>query len=234
MNWRIGFAAVAVVAILCAVVAWRSSRMVFVVGFTFEGFSFVVSEGATAALGGPLTASETQAIKRTSRDELTRAFASLNLRITDRPDAFWTVRVRQSFERRRWQKLPIAGETFVMGPLGARSTVNFSEVLMAAIAHAPPDTTRQILVDGIGRGIGRTAAHELAHAILGVYGPMDNRTDARSYEYFTHNRPEHYYAALHWSRAWPMLVERVGVAAPDGYSFASTERTNVNGAVTGP
>lgn len=234
MNWRIGFAAVAVVAILCAVVAWRSSRMVFVVGFTFEDFPFVVSEGATAALGGPLTASETQAIKRTSRDELTRAFAGLNLTITDSPDAFWTVRVRQSFERRRWQRLPIAGETLVMGPLGARSTVNFSEVLMAAIAHAPPDATRQILVDGIGRGIGRTAAHELAHAILGVYGPMDNRTEARSYEYFTHNRPEHYYGALHWSRAWPMLVERVGVAAPDGYSFASTERTNVNGAVTGP
>jgi hypothetical protein len=234
MNWRIGFAAATVVAILCVVVAWRSSRTVFVVGFVFEDFPFVVSEGTTAALGGPLTAFETQAIKRTSRDELTRAFAGLNVTITDSPNAFWTVRVRESFERRRWQKLPIAGETFLMGPLGGRSTVNFTEVLRAAIAHAPPEATRQLLVDGIGRGIGRTAVHEVAHAILGVYGPMDNRTDAQSYEYFTHNRPSHYYGELHWARAWPMLVDRVGVAGPDGYSFASAARTNVKGAVTGP
>jgi hypothetical protein len=81
---------------------------------------------------------------------------------------------------------------------------------MAAIAHAPPGTTRPILVDGIGRGIGRTAVHELAHAMLGVSGAMDNRSDAWSYEYFTHNRPSQFYGELHWAHAWPVLVERVG------------------------
>jgi hypothetical protein len=210
MNWRIGFAATALVAILCAVVAWRASHTVFVVGFWFEDFPFVVSAGASAALDGPLTASEIDAIKRMARDELTGAYAGLKLTFTDSPRAFWTVRVRQSFERRRWQRLPIAGETFAMGLLGGRSAVNFNEVTMAAIAHAPPGATRQVLVEGIGRGIGRTAAHELAHAILGVHGPMDNRTDALSYEYFTHNRPSQFYGELHWARAWPALVERVG------------------------
>jgi hypothetical protein len=210
MNWRIGFAATALVAILCAVVAWRASHTVFVVGFWFEDFPFIVSDGATAALRGPLTASEIDAIKRMARDELTGAYAGLKLTFTDSPRAFWTVRVRESFERRRWQRLPIAGETFAMGLLGGRSAVNFSEVTMAAIAHAPPGATRQILVEGIGRGIGRTAAHELAHAILGVHGPMDNRTDALSYEYFTHNRASQFYGELHWARAWPVLVERVG------------------------
>jgi hypothetical protein len=210
MNWRIGIAAAVIVAILCAAVAWRTSRTVFVVGFWFEEFPFVVSDGATKALGGPLTEQESAAIKRVSRDELTSAFAGLKIQLTESPRAFWTVRVRESFERRHFQKLPVAGETFPMGPLGGRSAVNFTEVLMAAIAHAPPGATRQILVDGIGRGIGRTAAHELAHAILGVSGPMDNQTDAHSYEYFTHNRPSQYYGELHWSRAWPVLVERVG------------------------
>jgi hypothetical protein len=94
MNWRIGVAATAVVAILCAAVAWRSSHTVFVVGFVFDDFPFVMSEGVAADFGGPLTSSETQAIKRTSRDELTRAFAGLNLTITDNPSAFWTIRVR--------------------------------------------------------------------------------------------------------------------------------------------
>jgi hypothetical protein len=210
MNWRIGFAATALVAILCAVIAWRASHTVFVVGFWFEDFPFIVSESATAVLGGPLTTPEIDTIKRLSRGELTGAYAGLKLTFTDSPSAFWTVRVRGSFERRRWQRLPIAGETFAMGLLGGRSAVNFTEVAMAAIAHAPPGATRQILIEGIGRGIGRTAAHELAHAILGVHGPMDNRTDALSYEYFTHNRPSQFYGQLHWARAWPVLVERVG------------------------
>jgi hypothetical protein len=210
MNWRIGFAATLIVTILCVVVAWRASRTVFDVGFWFEDFPFVVSEGATAVIGGPLTGPEIEAIKRISHDELARAYAGLNVRFIDSPRAFWTGRVRGSFERKRFQRLPIAGETFLMGPLGGRSSVNFAEVVMAAIAHAPPGTTRQILVEGIGRGIGRTAAHELAHAILGVSGPMDNRTDALSYEYFTHSRPSQFYGELHWAQAWPVLVERVG------------------------
>jgi hypothetical protein len=210
MNWRIGFAAVALVAILCAIVAWNASRTVFVVGFWFDDFPFEVSEGVTTLLGGPLTASEIDTIKRTSYEELTRAFSGLRVTFTDSRQAFWTVRVRQSFETRRAQKLPTAGETLHMGPLGGRSAVNFTEVVMAAIAHAPAGATRETLLNGIGRGIGRTAAHELAHAILGAAGPMDNRTDAHSYEYFTHNRPSQYYGQLHWARAWPVLLERVG------------------------
>lgn len=220
MNWRIGIAGAVIVAILCVALAWRISRTVSVVGFWFEEFPFV-GEGATAVLGGPLTTPEIDTVKRTARDELTRAYAGLKLKFYDSPQAFWTVRVRGSFQPKRGQKLPIAGETFLMGPLGGRSAVNFSEVVMAAIAHAPPATTRQILVEGIGRGIGRTAAHELAHAILGMSGAMDNRTDALSYEYFTHNRPSHYYGELHWSQAWPVLVERVGT---EGAEFTRAPR----------
>jgi hypothetical protein len=83
---------------------------------------------------------------------------------------------------------------------------------MAAIAHAPPGATRQALVEGVGRGIGRVAVHELAHAILGRGGSMDNQTDAQSYEYFTHNRPAQFYGELHWAGAWPVLIERLGRA----------------------
>jgi hypothetical protein len=61
MNWRSGIAAAVIVAILCAAVAWRTSRTVFVVGFWFEEFPFVVSDGATKALGGPLTEQESAA-----------------------------------------------------------------------------------------------------------------------------------------------------------------------------
>jgi hypothetical protein len=212
MTWRTGIAAAGVVAILCAALACRAPRKASDVGFWYDEFPFTFSEAVTAALGGPLTTADIDAIKRISRDELTRAFSGLEVTFTDGRDALWTIRVQLALERRRGQKLPNAGETFAMGPLGSRSVVDFTEVLMAAIAHAPPGVLREALIDGIGRGIGRVAAHELAHAILGSGGSMDNRTDERSYEYFTHNRPSQFYGELHWGGAWPLLLERLGRA----------------------
>ena len=208
MNWRIGFAAAATVGILC-VVLFRGPRSGVDVGFWYEEFPFTFSAPVTAALGGPLTPSETDAITQISRDELTRAFSGLKVAFTDNRHARLTVIVQLSIQRRKGQRLPNAGETFAMGPLGARSVIDFTEVLMAAMAHAPAGTTRQQLVAGIGRGVGRVAVHELAHGILGA-GAMDNQTDDHSYEYFTHNRPSQFYGELHWTRAWPVLVERVG------------------------
>jgi hypothetical protein len=209
MNWRIGIAAVAVVAVLGAVMGWRARQAVFVVGFWYEDFPLTFSDSVNAALGGPLTEDDAHNIKRRSVEELKHAFGGLKVRFIDTGDAFWTVRVRRSFERRRMQLLPSAGQTLSLGRLGGRSEVNFTEVMLAAIAHAPPGATRQTLIDGIGRGVGRTAVHELTHAILGATA-MDNRTDEHSYEFFTHNRPAWFYGPLHWANAWPVLVERVG------------------------
>ena len=214
MAWRTGIAAAGVAAILCAALTFRASRNVSEAGFWYDDFPFTFSESVIAALGGPMTGAEIETIKRVSRDELTRAFSGLEIRITDSRQAFWTIRVEQSLVRRRGQRLPNAGETFAMGLMGGRSVVDFTEVVMAAIAHAPPGVLRQTRIDGIARGIGRVAVHELAHAILGSGGSMDNRTDAQSYEYFTHNRPAQYYGELHWAGAWPLLVERVGLRTP--------------------
>lgn len=211
MNWRIGFAAVGLVAILCAAAFRNASSAGIYAGFWFDTFPFTFSPAVTAALGGPLDAPDVDAIKQISRDELTRAFSGLNVIVSDNPDARWTVRVQVAIERRKGQRLPNAGETFAMGPLGSRSRVDFTEILMAAIAHAPAGTTREQLMTGIGRGVGRVAVHELAHGILGA-GAMDNRTDDRSYEYFSHNRPSQFFGDLHWTRAWPELIERIGVS----------------------
>jgi hypothetical protein len=208
MNWRIGLAAAVIVAVLCLAL-FRGARAGVDVGFWSEEIPFTFSVAVTEALGGPLTASEIDTIRHISRDEFTGAFSGLKVAFTDSRQERLTVVVQRSIQRRKGQRLPNAGETFAMGPFGARSVIDFTEVLMAAIAHAPAGATRQQLVTGIGRGVGRVAVHELAHGILGA-GAMDNRTDDHSYEYFTHNRPSQYYGKLHWGRAWPVLVERVG------------------------
>ena len=208
MHWRIGLAAATIVGLLC-VVLFREARAGVDVGFWYEEFPFTFSGPVTAALGGPLTSSEIEAIRQISRREFTQAFSGLKVAFTDSRHAPLTVVVQGSIPRRKGQRLPNAGETFAMGPFGARSVIDFTEVLMAAMAHAPAGTTREELVAGIGRGVGRVAVHELAHGILGA-GAMDNQTDDHSYEYFTHNRPSQFFGELHWTRAWPVLVERVG------------------------
>ena len=199
MNWRIGVAAAAIVAVLC-VVLFRGPRAGVDVGFQYEEFPFTFSAAVTAALGGPLTSSEIAVIKQISRRELTQAFSGLKVTFTDSRQTPLTIVVQRSIPRRKGQRLPNAGETFAMGPFGARSVIDFTEVLMAAMAHAPAGTTREQLVTGIGRGVGRVAVHELAHGILGA-GAMDNRTDDHSYEYFTHNRPSQFYGELYVFRS---------------------------------
>ena len=142
MNWRIGFAAVAIVALLC-VVLYRGARAAVDVGFRYEEFPFTFSASVTEALGGPLTLSEIDSIRHISRDELTRAFSGLKVAFTDSRQARLTVVVQLSIQRRKGQRLPNAGETFAMGPFGARSVIDFTEVLMAWPRwHTPPPVPR--------------------------------------------------------------------------------------------
>ena len=68
------------------------------------------------------------------------------------------------------------------------------------------------MIDGIGRGIGRAAVHELAHQALGLenLAYIDNRTDENSYEYGNADRPAQYYGDVRWTTAWPVLKEKFG------------------------
>jgi len=116
MNWRIGFAAVASVAVLCAIV-FHAARTGVDACFWYDDFPFTFSAPVTAVLGGPLTTSEIDAIKQISREELTRAFSGLKVTFTESRKARWTVGVQLALERRKGQRLPNAGETFAMGPL---------------------------------------------------------------------------------------------------------------------
>jgi hypothetical protein len=78
-----------------------------------------------------------------------------------------------------------------------------------AVHHAPSGASRGIIVEGIGRGIGRAAVHEFAHQILGPE-MRDNRTDQDTYEYFNADRASQYYGELRWTTAWPLLQDKLG------------------------
>ena len=78
--------------------------------------------------------------------------------------AFWRVEVVRTLRRRG--PLPNAGESIPRGWLGGSGAVSFDLVALKALQYAPAGATRQTIVDGIGRGIGLVAAHELAHQMI--------------------------------------------------------------------
>jgi hypothetical protein len=78
-----------------------------------------------------------------------------------------------------------------------------------AVAYAPPNADRPTIIAAIGRGIGRTAVHELTHQLLPT-SPIHDSTNMRSYEYASAARAEHYYGEMEWDLAWPLLEGRLG------------------------
>lgn len=177
-------------------------------GFWFEDFPLALSPAATREMGGPLSDHEASAIREQARAELEAAFAGLPIRITDRHDAFWRVSVGALVTGRGAGRI-VAGETWAMGRFGGYSHVSFRTVAHAALTYAPQGASRDLVVRAIGRGIGRTAAHELAHAILGPSPTMDGTGDESSYEFHSFSRPAQYYGELHWVDGRAALVDRL-------------------------
>ena len=201
----IGVIAVAATASALSGAACRISTTA-TAGFWYDEDSYALPARAAETLGGPLTGDEFAAIKRISRAELERAFAGLRLQVVDDRAAFWRVEVAHSLRPRG--PLPNAGESLSSGWLGGSGAVSFDLVALKAIQYAPPGASRQTIIDGIGRGIGRVAAHELAHQILGN-GEMHDRTDENSYEYPSPDRASQYYGELHWTTARPILEQKL-------------------------
>lgn len=173
------------------------------------GFWFEKVEFRSVALGGALTVDDLNAIERVARAELVGAYAGLPIRITDRRDATFRVRVIQQVRDRRMRGTwNVAGEAFALPGLGGHASVNFTFLASGAVAASPGSATRADVLQAIGRGIGRTAAHELAHALL-PQAPIHDSQDVRSYEYDSAARREQYFGEMHWALARPLLEKRL-------------------------
>ena len=171
-------------------------------GFWYDAGACTLTAGAARKLGGPLSDREGEAIEAVSRTEVERAFRGLRVRITADPRSFWRVEVLRSL--RTGRVLPGAGESVPLGWLGGSGSVGCELVTWKAIEYAPPHAPRRAIIEAIGRGIGRVAAHEFAHQILNA-GAAHNDADENSYEYPSPDRASQYYGELHWTTARPLL-----------------------------
>jgi hypothetical protein len=175
-------------------------------GFWFNDTSFALPAKAAEKLGGLLTDAELETIKTISRGEVERAFAGFRIQISNDHTAFWRVAVMRSLRGRG--PLPNAGESMPLGFLGGSGGVSFDLVALKAIQYAPEGASRQTIIEGIGRGIGRVAAHEFGHQILGIR-LAHNSADENSYEYPSPDRAAQYYGHLHWTSARPLLEQKL-------------------------
>ena len=171
-------------------------------GFWFQDVTFDIPAPEVDRLGGPLSQAEKQQIVSIAQSELKSAYAGLRISFTDDRHAFYRVRVLQDF-----------GESGASGRsqvfIGGQGSVSFVTIAKSAIALAPSGANRSTVIEGIGRGIGRTAAHEFAHQIVpGV--DLHASTDPNSYEFASAARTSQYYGEIHWGIAWPRLVARLG------------------------
>jgi len=176
-------------------------------GFWFEEGAFILPADIATRLGGQIEPDDLETIKRVSMAELRQAFAALRITITAQPPALWKVRVVDLVPQQGG--LPTAGQSMNLGVLGGNGWVGFQTLTVAALNYAPAGAPRHDLIESIGRGIGRSAAHEFAHQILGRAMPED-QTDSGSYDYFTSDRRAQFYGELHWTSAWPLLQQKLG------------------------
>lgn len=179
-------------------------------GFWYDPDAFVLPAEAAPRLGGALTTEEMRSIDELSRAEIERAFSGFRLRVTSSRRAFWRVAVVRSLPRRPNQPLPDAGESLAMGFLGGTGAVGFDVVAIEAAHYSPADASRQRVLEGIGRGIGRVAVHEFMHQMLGP-AVAHNSVDPNSYECGSSDRQSQYYGELHWTTAWPLLQRKFGL-----------------------
>ena len=175
-------------------------------GFWYDDTTFALPAHAAETLGGLLTVPELDSIKAISSVEVERAFTGFNIRIGEDRTAFWRVAVVRSLRGRG--PLPNAGESMPLGFMGGSGAVSFDLVALKAIQYAPSGAPRQAILDAIGRGLGRVAAHELAHQIINS-AAAHNQADEYSYEFPSPDRAAQYYGELHWTTARPLLEQRL-------------------------
>ena len=190
---------------LWAALQRRAASTRFEAGLVFVPGACDLSPGVAQSLGGPLTPTDCADIERIARAEVVAAFAGLRVDVTADPWAFWTVHVR-AFVPSRTRMLGAAGASLAFGPLGGRGMVGIMPLTAQALRHAPAHASRADVIAAIGRGVGRSVVHELAHQIAG--GSIDS-SDASTYEYASVDRPAQYYGVLRWGPAGERVRARL-------------------------
>ena len=180
--------------------------------FWFEPIGDDVRRSVPDGLSDGISAQDLEVIETTAREEVVRAFRDFPIVLSG--DRVETYRVRVVGRLQNSTTAPSAESHSILG-LGGQGFVNFQLHAHGAVTYAPPGASRDDIIEGIGRGIGRAAVHEFTHQLLGRGAAIDDSQDVQSYEYGSAVRQEQYYGPIRWDIAAPMLRKRFGLAHGD-------------------
>ena len=188
-----------------ALYATRSKPAFVEAGLWFDEVTF-----SSNRLGEPLAPGEVATIEEVARAEVREAFRGLRIIVSARHDAPFTLHVVQEVLDLRFKRaVGVAGQSRGIAGFGGSGSVSFNFLANGAMAWAPENASRPELLAAIGRGVGRTAAHEFTHQILPT-APIHSSQDDESYEFASAARRAQYYGSMHWDLARPLLERRLG------------------------
>ena len=147
-----------------------------------------------------LNDSDKSLVKRNALETLRRAYAGFDVRFVEGASGSRLIRVENRPQVSDPRQFGAAGATYAISPV---SWVYVNVLLSAEMAAVDcPDLshctkTRTELLEGLGRGIGATAAHELGHQI-GFRFTHDVQCDD-CYDGNTSTSYNHFFGNSHWS-----------------------------------
>jgi len=163
--------------------------------------------------GSPLDASEIAVVKTRTLDTLNRAYAGFGVAFDQTARPTHLIRVEDSsFAATPVQRMSFGavGATF---PMSSVSAVRFDVLAKIVLdvsecEHAAPCAVpRRELLDGLGRGVGATAAHELGHQ-RGFGFATDSDCDD-CYDGRSSTTRVHFFGEKHWSDSALQAMRRV-------------------------
>ena len=173
-------------------------------GFWLEPLSF-----ASPRIGEPISQAEYEIIEKVARAEIARAFEVYDVTVTVNRQARYRVVVAPHLrDNRLLRPGSNAGESRAVAGFGGSGAVNFEYVANGAMVFSPDDASRAMVIDAIGRGVGRVAIHEFLHQLLPKFAIHDSK-DRESYEGNSPALIEGYFGDLHWDIAAPELQRRI-------------------------
>jgi len=194
-------AMVSFVAGLCAI-SCKSGGAPLTVAVTFVNSWRIGAE--------PLTEAEQTHVKQAALDAMRIAFAGFDVEVAEQPSGgSRIIRVEDTPFGRRLD----FGATGVTYPASRTSSVRFDVLANVELAVTQcrdisrcPGTPRAALIEGLGRGVGATAAHELGHQ-SGFEFTRDARCDD-CYDGTASASYAHFFGSKHWSDAALQIMKR--------------------------
>jgi hypothetical protein len=188
---------------LCILVVACGPRAVEL-GFWLEPVSF-----SSPRIGEPVSQAEFATIDTVARSEIARAFEDFEVTLSANREARYKVNVVPHLTDNRLIRAgTYAGESRAVAGFGGSGSVSFEYLANGAMVFAPDDASRAVIVEALGRGIGRVAVHEFLHQLMPKVAIHDSK-DTDSYEGNSPAVIEGYFGDLHWDIARPALERRL-------------------------